>query len=55
MDSSDKEPGLIDLMTCSLDEPEAFPPTHHIWVSRKLAWETITDGLAAFARAFAEG
>jgi len=52
---SEREPGLIDVMTCSLDEPEAFPPTHHIWVSHKLAWETITDGLAAFARTSAEG
>ncbi len=45
---NDKEPELIDVMTCSLDEPEAFPPTHHIWVSHKLNWETIADGLLAF-------
>ena len=36
----------IDVMTCSLDNPEAFPPSHHIWVSHKLSWVRLTDGLA---------
>ena len=45
---NDKEPGLIDVMTCSLEEPETFRPTHHIWVGHKLNWETVADGLPAF-------
>jgi hypothetical protein len=44
---SDKDPEHIDVMTCSLDNPEAFPPTHHVWVSHKLGWESIGDGLPA--------
>jgi len=35
-------------MTCSLDDPEEFPPTYHIWVSHKLGWETLADGLPVF-------
>jgi hypothetical protein len=38
----------IDVMTCSLDNPEAFPPSHHIWVSQKLTWFHLSDGLPAF-------
>ena len=44
---NDKEPECIDVMTCSLDNPEAFPPTHHIWVSHKLGWELLGDELPA--------
>ncbi len=45
----DDDPGRIDVMTCSLDRPEAFPPGFHVWVSHKLAWECIADGLPAYA------
>jgi hypothetical protein len=45
---NDNEPGSIDVMTCSLDEPEAFPPSHHIWISEKLPWDHVADGLPAF-------
>src|SRR5258706_3900756 len=24
-------PSQIDVTTCTLDEPEAFPPSHHAW------------------------
>jgi len=48
------EPERIDVMTCSLDDQEAFPPTHHIWVSQRLAWAYIADGLPAFATTAAE-
>ena len=45
---NDREPGKVDVMTCSLDDPEAFPPTYHIWVSHKLSWETLADGRLVF-------
>jgi hypothetical protein len=45
---SDNEPSFIDVMTCSLDNPEAFPPSFHIWIGEKLAWDSIADGLSAF-------
>jgi hypothetical protein len=41
-------------MTCSLEDPEAFPPTHHIWMSHKLNWENLADGLPAFDTTRAE-
>ena len=42
-------PDRIDVMTGSLDEPDAIPPTFHVWVSEKLAWMRIEDGLPAYA------
>jgi hypothetical protein len=45
---NEREPEQIDVMTCSLDDPEAFPPTYHVWVSHKLKWERLTDGLSAY-------
>jgi hypothetical protein len=38
----------IDVMTCSLDDPEVCPPSHHIWVSHKLGWVQLSDGLPAY-------
>jgi hypothetical protein len=31
------------------DDRDAFRPTEHIWVSRKMDWLTIADGLPQFA------
>ena len=41
-------PESIDVTTCSLDDPQAFPPTHHSWLSDDLAWVRFGDGLQAF-------
>ena len=41
-------PDEIDLTTCSLDQPEAFPPQDHTWTSSKLDWVTLDDGLPAW-------
>jgi hypothetical protein len=38
----------IDVTTCSLDEPELFPPTHHSWLSHDLSWVRFGDGLPTF-------
>ena len=43
-DSSD----TVDVTTCSLDDPDAFPPTHHSWLSHDLAWVRFGDGLPTF-------
>ena len=45
---NDDAPDRIDVMTCSLDDPEAFPPGFHVWASHRLAWERIADGLPAY-------
>ncbi|HEX5537623.1 MAG TPA: GFA family protein [Sphingobium sp.] len=35
----------IGLCMGSLDDPDRFSPTEHIWVSRKQSWLTLTDDL----------
>jgi hypothetical protein len=37
--------GKIDVTTCSLDDPDAFPPVAHVWTSHKLKWVKLADGL----------
>src|SRR5262245_40532529 len=33
----------VDVTTASLDDPNAFPPTHHSWLSHDLDWVTFGD------------
>ena len=40
--------GFVDVTTCSLDDPNQFPPTHHSWLSHDLAWVRFGDGLPTF-------
>jgi hypothetical protein len=47
---SDDEPDSIDVTTASLRRPDEFPPTRHIWLEDKLAWESVNDGLPRFER-----
>ena len=37
--------GAYGITLGSLDDPNAFAPTEHIWVSRKQAWLVLADGL----------
>ena len=46
---SEDEAGTVDVMTSSLDDPEAFPPSFHVWTSHALAWERGADSLPAYA------
>jgi hypothetical protein len=48
-------PAEIDVTTSSLDHPEAFPPTHHSWLSDSVSWVRFADGLPAHRRSSAEG
>jgi hypothetical protein len=41
---NDDRPDRIDVMTCSLDDPEAFPPDFHVWARDRLAWDPIAGG-----------
>jgi hypothetical protein len=43
-------PGLFDLATGSLDDPEAFPPDKEIWLEEKLSWEAANPALPHHAR-----
>ena len=40
--------GFIDITTCSLDDPNLFPPTHHSWLGDDLSWIHFGDGLPTF-------
>ena len=42
------DPGSVEVATCSLDDPAAFPPTHHSWLSHDLPWVRFGDGLPTF-------
>jgi hypothetical protein len=39
----------IDITLATLDEPALLAPRMHVWVSDKLPWVAITDGLPQFA------
>ena len=41
-------PDSVDVTTCSLDDPDAFPPTHHSWLSDDVGWVRFGDGLPTF-------
>jgi hypothetical protein len=43
-------PGLFDVTTASLDDPEAFPPAKEIWTEERLSWEAANPALPQFAR-----
>lgn len=45
---SRREPELIDVATCSLDEPECVPPRDHTQTTGRLSWVKPGDGLPAF-------
>lgn len=42
------DPSYVDVTTASLDDPGAFPPTHHSWLSHTIGWVKFGDGLAAY-------
>jgi hypothetical protein len=43
-------PDEVDVATTTLDEANAFPPTHHSWLEHDLDWIRFGDGLPAFRR-----
>jgi hypothetical protein len=52
-----KGPGYgaaIDITTASLDDPNAFPPTHHSWLSHDLTWLKFGDALPTFPQSRTE-
>ncbi|MDD1452871.1 GFA family protein [Sphingomonas sp. H160509] len=43
-------PGIIDVQSCTLDDPEAVAPGAHIQVADRLAWMADVAALPAFER-----
>ena len=52
---NDRYADEIDLTTATLDEPSAFPPTHHSWMCDSLTWLRLGDGLPAYQRSRSDG
>lgn len=42
-------PWEIDVTACSLDDPDAFPPSHHAWGDHRVKWLRLDDGLPVHA------
>ena len=49
--AADDAPDELDVTIGSLDEPELMPPADHTWVSAKLPWLKLCDGLPAYSEA----
>jgi hypothetical protein len=45
----DARPGELDVTLAALDDASSLAPEFHIWVSNKLPWFTIGDGLPQHA------
>jgi hypothetical protein len=43
-------PGLVDVQTATLDEPERLAPQLHVQVAERLSWMKTADGLPEFER-----
>lgn len=42
-------PGLFDVTTATLDDPEAFPPRKEIWTGERLSWMPRNPTIPQFA------
>lgn len=39
-------PQSIDITTCSLDDPNLYPPTQEVWLDHSLPWQSVDAALA---------
>jgi hypothetical protein len=44
-----RRPGQVDLTLASFDDPALLRPEYHIWVSHRLPWVVLGDGLPQYA------
>ena len=45
---NDDKADRLDVLTCSLDDPEAFPPEFHVWARDRLTWDHLGDLLPVY-------
>ena len=45
----------IDVTTCSFDEPDTLPPTHHSWLEDSVSWVRFGDGLPTHRKTSRDG
>lgn len=43
-------PGIVDIQSATLDDPDALPPGAHIQTAERLGWMASAHGLPAFER-----
>ncbi len=48
--NADALPGVVDVQTATLDEPDALPPTSQIQVAERLDWVAHAQELRAYDR-----
>jgi len=48
--NADMLPGMVDIQSVTLDDPEALPPAVHIQVAEQLHWMNDVDSLPRFER-----
>ena len=48
--NADMLPGIVDIQSVTLDDPEALPPGAHIQVAERLHWMDDLDSLTRFER-----
>jgi hypothetical protein len=41
-------PGIVDVLTVTLDDPKAFPPVLHVQIADALPWEATLEDLPKF-------
>jgi hypothetical protein len=46
----DGDPDFVDVTAASLDDPDEFPPTHHVWLEDAISWDMANDRLRRFER-----
>lgn len=44
--------GAVGLTHGSLDDPDRYPPTEHIWVSRRQDWVTVPADLPVYSEGY---
>ena len=45
----DRRPAELDVALATLDDPSSLAPECHIWVSHKLSWVVLGDGLPGYS------
>jgi hypothetical protein len=43
-------PGIIDIQSCTYDDPNSVPPRAHIQIAERIGWMAIAHELPAFER-----
>jgi hypothetical protein len=48
--NAEQLPGIVDIQTATLDDPDALPPDAHIQIAERIGWMETEHALPAFKR-----